>query len=109
MSIEDYQTDLFDVERTTQTRSTIGGVADDWVATLSNQLGKFSPLQRSKGEVVTHGALEIDADVRLYCKVIDVQEKDRIKRVSDGVYFDVKYVRNPMEFDRFLEIDLKEI
>lgn len=46
-------------------------------------------------------------DARLYCKVIDITTKDRIKYNND--VFEIVDVSNPDNLNRFLSIDIKRI
>lgn len=109
MSIENYFTQSITTKRATNTRSTIGSAVDTWATNLTF-LGRIRP--KSGNEVIRNDKKEVISNYTLYCNyadvltsdAIDILEKDLVVEGSDT--FDIILVRNPMNFNRHLEVDL---
>lgn len=69
--------------------------------------GIINTLSISEFKQVAAGKETIIGSHKLYCPVIDIKETDRIR--FNGEYYEIISIKNPMSFNRHLEIELKKI
>ena len=104
MAIDDYYDQTVVTKRTTTSKSTLGSTVDSWATNLTI-LGKIRP--KSGKDIIYNDKREIVSDYDLYCKVVDILEKDRVE-CEDKTYT-VIFVKNPMNMSHHLEVSLKLI
>lgn len=92
------------VERYTETRDDFGGIVEAWVTHLEIE-GRIRPL--SGNERLASSKETLFANYRLYCNVADIKNTDRV--VYDGKTYNIKFVADPMDFGRFLQVDLEKV
>ncbi|CAM4186217.1 phage head closure protein [Paenibacillus alkaliterrae] len=102
MAIEDYFKPGIVVERSVTTKKASGAVQQTW-ATHLTIAGRIRPL--GGNERLSGNRETLYATHRLYCSPADIAVKDRVN--ENGTIYDIRYVRSPMGFGRFLEIDLE--
>lgn len=103
MSIENYFTQNFTRERLTVSREGIK-ITETWNTPLEfkgllNQLSGNKRLSADK--------LTVFATHKLYCPILDIKPKDRIKD-DTGIIYEIKSVRNPMNMDKYMILELEE-
>lgn len=99
--IENYYSQSITIQRVTRTETNIGGWTETWATHLTVD-GLIRPL--SGREVLSADKQTLYADYKLYTAPADITSADRV--FYDGIIYDVVYVKNVMEFDRHMEIDL---
>lgn len=92
------------IQRLTQTANDMGGFVDTWTTHLTIS-GRIRPLNGT--EKLSADKTTLFATHKLYCNVADITERDRVS--FSGKVYEIKFVSNPMNFDRFLQIDLELI
>lgn len=100
--IEDYYDTIITIKRKTTADNGIGGKSETWNDHLTI-LGKIRPLngnERFSADKVT-----LYATHRLYCTLADITELDRV--VYNNQTYEIKYINNPMNMNRFLQVDLE--
>jgi len=104
LAIEDYFEENVIIKRNIPTTSGMGANVDDWSTHLTI-MGLIRPIRGEELEMFKR--VGVDVDYRLDCGVSDILEKDRVE--FEGITYEVKFVYNPMNFDRWLHIDLKRL
>ena len=100
--IEDYFTPGWIIQR--PTNQNVGGISKDTFATHLTISGRLRPL--SGGEIFQNERNNYKTSHRFYCGNHDIKETDRIyDSVKDRTY-EIQFIRNPMEMNRHLEIDV---
>lgn len=102
MAIDDYFEPDIIIQRNTSTKKVSGKMLDAWATHLTVD-GRIRPLtgkERLAADKVT-----LYATHRLYTFVADIAESDRVS--DSGNIYEIKFVHNPMNFDRFLQVDLE--
>lgn len=104
MAIEDLYVSGFVIHRRASTAKVDDGGAltkDDYASHLEVS-GRIRLLSAS--EVRTYGKEEVASTHRFYTAVADILNTDRVED-PDGVYYQILFVNNPHELDKFLQID----
>lgn len=104
MSIETYYESGIVIQRKTSVSNGLGGMVDSWSTHLTID-GRIRPL--SGNEKISADKNTLYVTHRLYCSILDITEKDRV--LFNGVKYEVKFVANPMNFGRYLMVDLEEV
>lgn len=90
------------IQRATTTAGSYTGDTVTWATHLTITVA----IQTLTGnEVLAAEKMGIKATHRMFCKVYDITEKDRV--FYNSKYFKIKYVTNPMEQNSFYEILLE--
>ncbi len=91
------------VEQYTETDTGFGGPTYTWTEklTLDARLRPLSGEERLSADKQT-----LHTTHKLYCDVLDITEQDRYVD-PDGNIYHIVFVKNPMNMDRHLEIDLE--
>lgn len=92
------------VQRYTESTNDLGDSVKTWANHLTIS-GRIDAL--SGDEQIVAGAPSVVATHMLFCRPVDISEKDRI--VYKGQEYEVKFVDNPMNYGRFLQISLEVI
>ena len=87
-------------------RNDIGGFIDDWQQILCIN-GRIRPLSGNEREAA--GKQTLFASHKLYCDILDINEKDRIHDAADDQTYEVKFVSDPMHMGNHLEVYLELI
>lgn len=106
MPIDSYYKSGFTIKRAVNTVDA-GGSPIETFSDLSITYGRMRPLNGT--EILANEALGLKTSHRFYCPVIDVVEKDRIYDSDRNKTYDIKFVKNPMDWDSHLEIDCELI
>jgi SPP1 family predicted phage head-tail adaptor len=90
------------IERKTDIKKAGGAVKQEWAPhiTISGQIRPLSGDERLSADKKT-----LFASHRLYTDPADITEADRVN--DNGLIYDIKFVHDPMNFGRFLQIDLE--
>lgn len=93
-----------EVKRYTESVDELGNPTKTWAdhLTISGRIDAISG-----DEQIVAGAPSVVATHMLFCRPVDISEKDRI--VYKGQEYEVKFVDNPMNYGRFLQISLEVI
>lgn len=103
MNIEKYFTDSATIQ--TFTESTTGWGGDgSWAdtETINCLIRPLSGNERYAADKKT-----VFSTHRMYCDTMTLTESQRVKH--DSKYYDIKFVQNPMNFNRFYQVDLELI
>ena len=103
--IEHFFTEDYIVERNTPISNGMGGYKDAWATHLVIK-AKIRPLTET--EKYAADKLTLYATHKLYCKIIDIKEEDRVVDLDGNIYL-VKGVINPMKFNNHLQVDLEYV
>ncbi len=95
----------FEIKRPVTTSN--GGLVSVVYQTIATIRGKLRPL--SGNERHYNEKNNYETTHRLYCDVMDIRAEDKIIDLTNGRVYDVKYIKNPMELDRYLMVDCKWI
>ena len=104
-NIESFYNQEFQVLRYTMTGSGYGGIQGAWNTHLTVR-GRLRPL--TADERLRADKVSLYSTHRLYASVTDITSKDRVVDVYGNNYA-VKGLKNPMNMDNHLEIDLELI
>lgn len=102
--IEKYFVPGIIVERYIEGTDELGNAIKTWQPHLAidGLIDALSGDEQSRAD-----APAVTATHMLFCPVVDITEKDRVK--YRGKVYNVKFVDNPMNYDRFLQVSLEVI
>ncbi len=102
MSIERFFRPGIVIERYVETEDELGNPVKQWEThmEISGLIDALDGDEQLSADKVTLVATHM-----LFCPVVDITEKDRVK--YRGQTYDVKFVDNPMNYDRFLQVGLE--
>ena len=104
-NIESFYNQEFQIMRYTMTSSGYGGVQGAWSEHLK-VIGRLRPM--TADERLRADKVSLDSTHRLYTSIADIVSKDRVIDVYGNNYA-IKGLKNPMNMDNHLEIDLELI
>jgi len=82
-----------------------GNVTEDW-STGTAVSGRFRPLSGDRR--LSADKHDEFADAKFYCSAdVSVSVGDQLRRDDD--HYEVKFVQNPMDMDRFLQVELRKL
>ena len=89
----------FVIKRPTTVNS--NGIMQTTYNTVITTSGRLRPL--TGNEIYQNEKRNLRSTHRFYCGIIDIQVEDYI--LFGGKYYAVKYIKNPMEANEFLQVD----
>ena len=102
MSIESYYKSGYTIKRVTNVPDGAGAYTEQ-LADVVSTYGRLRPL--SGNEILANEKLNYRTTHRFYCPVIDVKPEDKIYDSNSEKFYEVKFIKNPMEMDSHLEVD----
>lgn len=102
MGIESYLVSGYEVQRVTKIDDGAGSYTEQRNK-VNDTNGRMRPL--SGNEILANEKLNLVTSHRFYCPIQDVTEGDYIYDTVKDKFYEVKFVKNPMEMDDHLEID----
>ncbi len=102
MSIDSYYKSGYTIKRVTSVDDGAGSYTEQ-LSDLVSTYGRMRPL--SGNEILANEKLNYRTTHRFYCPVIDIKPEDKIYDSTSEKYYEVKFIKNPMEMDSHLEID----
>lgn len=102
--IERYFVPGIEVERYVEGTDELGNPTKQWAAHLTIN-GIIDALSGDEQQVA--GAPAVVGTHMLFCPVVDITEKDRVKYQNQT--YEVKFIDNPMNHGRFLQVSLELI
>jgi hypothetical protein len=100
--IDDYFINGWEVQR--PTTSNVGGIATDTYSKVLTIPGRMRPL--SGGEIFQNERNGYKTTHRFYCGIYVIENTDRIHDTVHDLTYDIQLIRNPMEMNDHLEIDV---
>lgn len=102
--IEDYFVDGIEIERYVEGTDELGNPLKIWEnhLTIKGLIDALTGDEQSKAN-----APAVVSSHMLFCHVVDISEKDRVK--FQGKTYNITFVDNPMSFNRFLQVSLELI
>lgn len=92
------------IERYVEGEDELGNPTKSWQPHLTID-GVIDALTGDEQQVASAPA--VVATHMLFCPVVDIKEKDRVK--YQGKTYNVKFIDNPMNYGRFLQVSLEVI
>lgn len=102
MSIDSYYKSGFTIKRVTNVNDGAGSytkLLSDLIATY----GRMRPL--SGTEILANEKLGVITTHRFYCPIISVRPDDKIYDSNSDKFYEIKFIKNPMEMNDHLEVD----
>ncbi|MEW6506395.1 MAG: phage head closure protein [Bacteroidota bacterium] len=104
MVIEDYYNQVLELHRVTKVNLG-GGSFKDQSAKVKNVKGRLRPLNGSERYIDHQKQKEVN--YRLYCGYdSSIDEKDILIDPANDNSFEISFIKNPMQMNQHLEIDL---
>lgn len=105
MGIESYYVGGYEIHRATKSVDAGGSVTES-LSKQSDIVGRMRPL--SGDEILANEKLGLITSHRFYCPVTDLKYGDYILDTVKSQLYEVKFVKNPMEMDDHLEVDVMQ-
>lgn len=105
MGIESYYVSGYEIHRPANGVDPGGSVTES-LNKIADTVGRMRPLNGD--EILANEKLNLITSHRFYCPVTDVVAGDYIKDTVKNQLYEVKFVKNPMEMDDHLEVDVKQ-
>ena len=102
MGIGSYLVSGYEIYRPTDVDDGAGSSTEQLIK-LADTQGRMRPL--TGNEILANEKLNLITTHRFYCAITDVREGDYIYDSVKGKYYEVRFVKNPMEMDDHFEID----
>jgi len=100
--IEDIGIDV-SIQRKSEGTNSYTSRGTTWTTTIASiKAAKMST--RGEDKIIADKN-SLESDYVLYCEVADIKDKDRV--LLNGIYYQVEYVNNVDELDKFLKIFIK--